>query len=188
MALEFEKTALPGVLIMKPRALKDPRGFFSETFHQKKYAEIGVPGPFVQDNHSHSRKGTLRGLHYQIRHSQGKLVYVMLGEIFDVAVDIRRGSPTFGQWVGARLSSENRFQIYLPEGFAHGFCVLSEEADVIYKCTDFYSPEDERGVFWADPYIKIAWPAFSPILSKKDAKNPGLDKVPKEDLPVYQSA
>ena len=156
-----------------------------ETFHSKKYTEAGIPGPFVQDNHSHSCKGTLRGLHYQLKNPQGKLVYVIHGEILDVAVDIRKGSPHFGRWTGNLLSEQNKRQLYIPEGFAHGFCVLSETADVIYKCTDLYAPGDEYGVFWADEGIDIVWPMENPILSEKDSKNPMLADIPEEHLPKY---
>ena len=185
MAVRFTETSLPGVMLIEPQVFTDTRGFFLEACHQEKYAGAGITKPFVQDNHSRSQKGTLRGLHYQLGHAQGKLVYVVIGEIFDVAVDIRRGSPTFGRWVGARLSEENKHQIYVPEGFAHGFCVLSDTADVIYKCTDFYSPKDERGVFWADPTINIEWPIPSPVLSEKDKRNSRLDELDEENLPTY---
>jgi len=185
MALRFFDMSLPGVILIEPQVVTDPRGFFLETFHQEKYGDRGVGRHFVQDNLSHSQRGTLRGLHYQLGHAQGKLVYVVNGEIFDVAVDIRYGSPTFGQWVGAYLSDKNKHQIYVPEGFAHGFCVLSDTADVIYKCTDFYSPPDERGIFWADPTINIDWPITTPILSEKDSRNPRLNDVNEINLPAY---
>ena len=185
MPVRFTETSLPGVILIEPQVFKDARGFFLETFHKEKYAQGEIDRTFVQDNHSHSQRGTLRGLHYQLGHAQGKLVYVVTGEIFDVAVDIRRGSPTFGQWVGAHLSEENRHQIYVPEGFAHGFCVLSDMADVIYKCTDFYSPEDECGILWKDPTIGIDWPMTAPVLSEKDSRNPRLGDVPERLLPVY---
>ena len=184
MTLKFVEKPLPGVLLIEPMVFSDDRGFFMETFHSKKYAEAGIPGPFVQDNHSHSRKGTLRGLHYQLKNPQGKLVYVIQGEILDVAVDIRKGSPHFGRWTGNLLSEENKRQLYIPEGFAHGFCVLSETADVIYKCTDLYTPGDEYGVFWADEGIDIVWPMENPILSEKDSKNPMLADIPEEHLPA----
>lgn len=185
MAVRFTKTFLSEVLIIEPQVFKDGRGFFLETFHHEKYAECGIDRPFVQDNHSHSQQGTLRGLHYQLGHAQGKLVYVVTGEIFDVAVDIRKGSPTFGKWVGVTLSAENKHQIYVPEGFAHGFCVVSETADVMYKCTDIYSPEDEGGVLWSDSEIGIKWPVNAPILSEKDGQYPNLSEVPKDRLPEY---
>jgi dTDP-4-dehydrorhamnose 3,5-epimerase len=174
MALTIIPSDLPGVLIIKPPHFTDHRGFFMETHHQERYAEAGLNRVFVQDNHSRSKKHVLRGLHYQLTRPQGKLVFVVAGEIFDVAVDIRKGSPTFGKWTGAYLSDENKQQIYVPEGFAHGFVVLSEFADVIYKCTDFYAPGDERGIYWADPSIAINWPIKDPILSDKDRECPRL--------------
>jgi dTDP-4-dehydrorhamnose 3,5-epimerase len=173
------------VVLIDPPVFADERGFFMETFHGRKYAEQGIDRTFVQDNHSHSCRSTLRGLHYQLDHPQGKLVYAVTGEIFDVAVDIRRGSPTFGRWVGTTLSAQNKRQIYVPEGFAHGFCVLSEEADVIYKCTDLYAPEDEYGILWLDTQIGIEWPVDSPLLSPKDSRNPTLEELPEKHLPVY---
>ena len=185
MTLKFVNKPLPGVLLIEPMVFSDERGFFMETFHAEKYAQAGVPGPFVQDNHSHSRRGTLRGLHYQLKNPQGKLVYVIKGEILDVAVDIRKGSPHFRRWTGNLLSEQNKRQLYIPEGFAHGFCVLSETADVIYKCTDFYAPGDEYGILWADESIDIVWPMENPILSEKDKKNPKLADIPDEHLPPY---
>jgi len=146
LSIKYTKTDLSGVLLIEPRVFKDSRGFFMETFHQKKYAEAGIDHAFIQDNYSHSTRGTLRGLHYQLEHPQAKLVYVIKGEIYDVAVDIRRGSPGFGKWTGQYLSCKNRRQIFVPEGFAHGFCVISETADVLYKATDLYNPDDEYGV------------------------------------------
>jgi dTDP-4-dehydrorhamnose 3,5-epimerase len=187
MAVKSNATLLPGVILIEPDVFKDARGFFMETYHQKRYRKAGIDRVFVQDNHSYSKRGTLRGLHYQLSHAQGKLIYVAAGEIFDVAVDIRRGSPTFGKWSGMYMSSENKRQLYIPEGFAHGFSVLSETADVIYKCTDFYDPDDEYGVFWADPTIDIDWKIERPVLSKKDEQNPKLNEIPKELLPVYSA-
>ncbi len=186
MALRTTEKSLPGVLLIEPAVFGDDRGFFLETYHKGKYGEAGIPKGFVQDNHSHSRKFTLRGLHYQLQHPQGKLVYVISGEILDIAVDIRLGSPTFGRWTGTLLSNENKRQLWVPEGFAHGFCVLSETADVLYKCTDLYTPGDEYGILWSDPTIDIVWPIENPLLSEKDAKNPELNSVPKEHLPVYR--
>lgn len=185
MPIKKTTTGIEGVILIQPDRFTDDRGFFSETYHGAKYKEFGIDREFVQDNQSHSRKGVLRGLHYQLKNAQGKLVYVVTGEIFDVAVDIRRGSPSFGRWFGAYLSSKNNIQIFVPEGFAHGFCVLSETADVIYKCTDFYFSGDEYGVSWSDPDIGINWPLSSPILSEKDNKNPLLKKIPEDLLPVY---
>lgn len=186
MTLKSFEKSLPGVLLIEPKVFSDDRGFFLETFHAEKYLEIGIPGPFVQDNHSHSRRGTLRGLHYQLRKPQGKLVYVVKGEIMDVAVDIRKGSPHFMRWTGNLLSEQNKRQLYIPQGFAHGFCVLSESCDVMYKCTDVYTPGDEYGVFWADEEIDIVWPMENPILSEKDMKNPTLANIDPAHLPVYE--
>jgi dTDP-4-dehydrorhamnose 3,5-epimerase len=183
MAVRYTKTSLPGVLIIEPVVFKDDRGFFLETHHQRKYVEGGIDTSFVQDNRSHSKKGVLRGLHYQLRYPQGKLVYVITGEIFDVAVDIRRGSPTFGKWEGIYLSSDNNRQVFVPEGFAHGFCVVSETADVLYKCTDFYDPDDEFGILWSDPTMSIEWPVASPVLSSKDSQYPRLTEIAEGFLP-----
>ncbi len=185
MSFKCIKTALSGVLLIEPRVFSDSRGFFLETFHQRKYAKAGINHTFVQDNHSHSKRDTLRGLHYQLTHPQAKLVYVITGEIFDVSVDIRRGSPTFGQWVGEHLSAQNKRQMFIPEGFAHGFCVISETADVLYKATDIYDPEDEYGVLWSDGSIGINWPVKTPIISDKDKKYPGLNEISESLLPVY---
>jgi dTDP-4-dehydrorhamnose 3,5-epimerase len=177
-------TDIPGVLIVEPKVFGDERGFFLETFHAKRYAEAGIPGPFVQDNYSRSVKGTLRGLHFQEPQSQGKLVQVVAGAVYDVAVDVRRGSPTFGKWVGGELSAENKRQFWIPPGFAHGFCVLSEFADFQYKCTALYAPEHERAILWNDPDLAIAWPlSGAPRLSSKDAAAPRLKDAPV--LPVY---
>ena len=167
-------TGLDGVLLIEPDVHRDDRGFFLESWHERKYREAGVPGTFVQDNHSRSVRGTLRGLHAQRRRPQGKLVRVLHGEIFDVAVDIRPGSVTFGRWVSATLSAENFRQIFVPKGFAHGFCVLSAEAEIEYKCTELYDRADEVGVRWDDPEIGIAWPLKDPLLSPKDAALPSL--------------
>jgi len=186
MSIQFIETSLPGVILIEPDVFNDARGFFMETYQFKKYKEGGIDKVFVQDNHSHSQRSTLRGLHYQLHHPQGKLVYVIAGEIYDVAVDIRRGSPTFGQWAATHLSDENKRQIFVPEGFAHGFCIISETADVVYKCTDFYAPGDEYGVYWSDPAIGIEWPVKTPILSKKDSQNPQLKDIPEAHLPVYK--
>ena len=177
-------TDIPGVLILEPKVFGDERGFFLETFHARRYAEAGIPGPFVQDNYSRSVKGTLRGLHFQEPQPQGKLVQVVAGAVYDVAVDIRKGSPTFGKWVGVELSSENKRQFWVPPGFAHGFCVLSESADFQYKCTALYAPENDRGISWNDPDLAISWPiSATPKLSAKDAAAPRLKDAPV--LPVY---
>ena len=180
--MRFIETELKGVILVELDVHKDPRGFFLEICHAKKYREGGIEGPFVQDNFSRSARRTLRGLHYQLRHAQGKLVTVVEGTIFDVAVDIRTGSPTFGKWVGFELSVDK--QLYIPPGFAHGFYVLSETAGVIYNCTDFYSPPDERGVIWNDPTIGITWPAADPLLSQKDQRYKPLAEM-RGELPVY---
>ena len=186
MTMKFTNMSLPGVVLIEPDVFKDDRGFFMEIHHQKKYVKGGIEKVFVQDNYSHSQRGVIRGLHYQLRHPQDKLVYVITGEIFDVAVDIRHGSPTFGRWVGTLLSAENKRQIFVPEGFAHGFCVLSETADVLYKCTDFYSPDDDFGILWSVPTIGIDWPVESPILSPKDSQYSGLKETTKDLLPTYR--
>lgn len=175
--MRFAPTAIPDVLVIEPAVHRDERGFFLETWHQKKYADAGITGPFVQDNHSHSRRGALRGLHAQRHHPQGKLVRVIDGEVFDVAVDIRRGSPTFGKWVSDRLSGENFRQLWIPPGFAHGFCVLSETVHLEYKCTDFYDGADEIAIAWDDPEIGIEWPLSDPTLSAKDAAAPRLGSL-----------
>jgi dTDP-4-dehydrorhamnose 3,5-epimerase len=172
--VRFVPTDLPDVILVEPDVHRDQRGFFLETYHQRKYAEGGIAGSFVQDNHSRSVKGTLRGLHAQRQYPQGKLVRAVEGEMFDVAVDIRPASATFGRWVGVRLSGENLRQLYIPPGFAHGFCVLSDIVHVEYKCTDFYRPEDEIGVAWNDPDIGIAWPIAEPVISAKDRGLPRL--------------
>jgi len=187
MALKFFEKSLPGVLLIEPMVFEDDRGYFMETYHTGKYSEAGLDQAFVQDNHSQSRQFTLRGLHYQLKHPQGKLVYVITGEILDIAVDIRSGSPTFGRWTGTLLSDKNKRQLFIPGGFAHGFCVLSEIADVIYKCTDVYTPGDEYGILWSDPAIDIVWPIENPGLSEKDAKSPLLNDVPEEHLPLYEA-
>lgn len=170
--MQFQPTSLPEIICLAPKVYADERGFFMETFQARRFSEAGLPANFVQDNHSRSKKGTLRGLHYQIRQPQGKLVRVVVGEIFDVAVDIRRSSPTFGHWVGDILSAENKLQWWVPPGFAHGFLVLSDWAEVLYKTTDFYAPEWERSLRWDDPQININWPlgGLTPILSPKDAQ------------------
>ena len=170
-------TELPEVLLIEPQVFFDARGFFMETYHARKLAEQGFTAEFVQDNHSRSQQGTLRGLHYQVRHAQGKLVRVVNGEIYDVAVDMRRHSPTFGRWTGAILSAENKHQLWIPPGFAHGIYVMSEIVDLLYKVTDYYAPEWERTLLWNDPQLNIAWPLIHgqpPILSAKDAQGQPL--------------
>ncbi|WP_225411354.1 dTDP-4-dehydrorhamnose 3,5-epimerase [Stigmatella hybrida] len=182
--MKVTETAIPGVLLIEPKVFGDDRGFFLETFHAQRYADAGIPGPFVQDNYSRSAKGTLRGLHFQEPQPQGKLVQVVAGAVFDVAVDIRRGSPTFGKWVGVELSAENRRQLWVPPGFAHGFCVTSESADFQYKCTALYAPQNERSILWNDPDLGITWPlSGEPKLSAKDAAATRLKDAPL--LPTY---
>jgi dTDP-4-dehydrorhamnose 3,5-epimerase len=175
--LEIIETALPGVLIVEPRVFEDERGYFMETFHSEGFGRHGLPENFVQDNHSRSGRGVLRGLHYQSPNPQGKLVRVVAGAIWDVAVDIRRSSPHFGRWVGVELSAENRRQLWIPEDFAHGFCVIGESADVIYKCTALYDARSDRTVLWNDPAIGIDWPEKNPMLSVKDAGAPPLSRA-----------
>jgi dTDP-4-dehydrorhamnose 3,5-epimerase len=167
-------TDLPGVLVVEPTVRTDGRGFFLETYHADRYREHGIGGTFVQDNHSRSIARTLRGLHLQTRHVQGKLIRVIEGAIFDVAVDVRRGSPHFGRWVGVTLRAEDFTQCYVPPGFAHGFCVLSDVAQVEYKCTDIYDPASEIGVAWNDPALGIRWPVTDPVLSERDRRHPTL--------------
>ena len=174
----------PEVLLIEPAVFTDARGFFMKTFHADKFARQGLPSSFLQDNHSRSVRGVLRGLHYQLHHPQGKLIRVVSGEVFDVAVDIRKGSPMFGKWVGALLSEENQRQLYVPPGFAHGFCTLSEQADFLYKCTDLYTPGDEYGIAWDDPDLAIAWPRLDYLLSDKDLENPTLSDS--NNLPDYE--
>jgi len=186
--VKTSKTSLEGVFIIEPDVFGDNRGFFMETYHQERYAKLGIKPVFVQDNLSWSARGTLRGLHYQLPHAQAKLVQTIKGEVFDVVVDIRLGSSTFGRWSGFHLSDENKRQLYIPEGFAHGFCVLSETALFLYKCSDFYAPDSELGVLWNDPDLGIEWPVKDPIISDKDDKYPFLKDVPPEHFPVYEES
>jgi dTDP-4-dehydrorhamnose 3,5-epimerase len=179
------ETELPGVLIIEPKVFGDERGFFMESWNGRRYEEAGLPGRFVQDNLSYSAHGVLRGLHFQNPDPQGKLVSVLQGEVFDVAVDIRVGSPTFGKWTGTTLSAENKRQFYVPPNFAHGFVVTSEAALFFYKCTDYYAPASERTVLWNDPDISIEWPIAEPTLSDKDRAAPPLREMPEEALPRY---
>lgn len=176
----IEKTPLAGVLLITPKVFRDARGFFFETYHEARYREAGVDIHFVQDNLSSSAKHTLRGLHAQVKQPQAKLVRCIEGEIYDVVVDLRKGSPTFGQSFGDILSADNAKQIFVPIGFVHGFCVLSERAQIEYKCSDFYAPDDQLTVLWNDPELGIAWPVKDPILSDKDRKAPSLSQVRKE--------
>lgn len=172
--MKVRGTSLPGVLVLEPQVFRDERGFFLETFSTRRLSGSGIPDHFAQDNHSRSTRGVVRGLHYQLEHPQGKLVHAARGRIFDVAVDIRRGSPTFAKWFGIELSDENLFSLWVPVGFAHGFCVLSDVADVIYKCTVPYEQADDRGIAWDDRRIGIDWPVDNALLSPKDAAYAGL--------------
>ena len=185
--MKIVETSLPGVLVIEPDVFGDARGFFLETWNRERYLRAGFPDvDFVQDNHSRSSRGVLRGLHFQREHPQGKLVQVVRGSVFDVTVDIRVGSPTSGQWYGHELNEENHHQLWIPPGFAHGFCVLSEICDFTYKCTDLYRPSDEGGVIWDDPDIGIDWPLESPLLSAKDMVYPRLSGIPDGKLPAYR--
>lgn len=183
--MKVRPTSLPGVLVLEPKVFRDERGFFVEMFSTRALSGSGIPTEFVQDNHSRSTRGVLRGLHYQRRAPQGKLVHVARGKIFDVAVDVRIGSPTFGHWVGEVLSDENLFALWIPPGFAHGFCVMSEVADVIYKCTTLYDPADDRGVAWNDESIGIEWPEKNPNVSMRDSRHLKLTDT-RADLPRYK--
>ncbi len=183
--MKITATELPDVLLVEPVVHRDARGFFLETWHADKYAAAGLARPFVQDNHSRSQRGTLRGLHAQLAKPQGKLVRITQGEVFDVAVDIRQGSPTFGKHVGVILSSENFRQLWIPEGFAHGFCVLSETAEMEYKCTDVYDATGDITIAWNDPAIGIEWPIDQPLLSDKDRAGRRLAEHSADELPVY---
>jgi dTDP-4-dehydrorhamnose 3,5-epimerase len=175
--LKTRETDLPGVLIVEPRVFRDERGWFMETFNDAAFAQYGLPTEFAQDNHSFSVRGVIRGLHYQLDPPQGKLVRCTRGSIFDVAVDIRRGSPTFGKWTGVELSTDNHLMLWVPAGFAHGFAALTDEADVLYKCTTRWNPQGERCIVWNDPGIGIEWPAVDPIVSTRDAAAPPLEQA-----------
>ena len=183
--MKVRETPLPGVLVLEPMVFRDDRGFFTETYSTRALAGKGIPLLFVQDNHSRSSRDVLRGLHYQLERPQGKLVHVARGRIFDVAVDIRIGSPTFARWFGIELNDENLLSLWVPPGFAHGFCVLSEYADVIYKCSSLYEASDDRGVKWDDPRIGIDWPVKHPIVSEKDSLYEGL-ALNRFDLPPFR--
>ncbi|HMP88892.1 MAG TPA: dTDP-4-dehydrorhamnose 3,5-epimerase [Kiritimatiellia bacterium] len=182
--LNITRGKLDGLILVETRVFPDDRGFFTETYHARKYAEAGIARAFVQDNASFSKRNVLRGLHFQKKFPQGKLVYAMQGEIFDVAVDLRRDSPTYGQWDAYVLSADNHRQLYVPEGFAHGFLVLSETALVMYKCTELYVPSDDAGIIWNDPDVGIEWPSRDAVLSPKDAALPHLAALDPESLPV----
>lgn len=184
--MKLTATEIPEVKLIEPRVFGDSRGYFFETYQSQRYAELGLDVDFVQDNVSRSQRGTLRGLHLQQPHAQGKLVWVLMGEVYDVAVDVRVGSPTFGKFVGELLSEENHLQLYVPPGFAHGFCVTSEAAIFAYKCTDFYHPEAEVGVAWNDPEIGIPWPIEAPLLSDKDRAHPPLAELDPARLPRHE--
>lgn len=180
------ETSIPGVLIIEPKVFGDSRGYFMETYNLDRYRELGIQEEFVQDNLSYSRKGILRGLHYQRPMEQGKLVQVLEGVVYDVAVDVRRASPTFGKWTSVELSSENKKQFYVPRGFAHGFVVLSDIALFSYKCTDFYNPQGEQSIAWNDPDLGIPWPCNEPLLSDKDRRGKRLCEIADQDLPDYE--
>jgi dTDP-4-dehydrorhamnose 3,5-epimerase len=179
------ETSLPGVYELRPVVFRDARGAFLETYHQAKYADLGINDTFLQDNHSISSSGTLRGLHYQLRHAQAKLCRVVDGEALDVAVDIRVGSPHFGKWTSVRLSANQQNLIYIPAGFAHGFLAVTDTVQFLYKCSDYYAPSDEYGILWNDPALAIDWGTASPVLSQKDANNPKLADVQQDVLPRY---
>lgn len=185
MSVTFEKTELEGVTLCIPQVFCDARGFFMESYHAAKYAAGGVSAVFVQDNHSCSTQGVLRGLHYQLHKPQAKLISCLRGEIYDVAVDIRRGSPSFGKWSAVVLSESNHHQLFIPGGFAHGFCVLSDIAEIAYKCSEFYDARDDRGLRWDDPALGIPWPGSAPVLSVKDSGLPFLNDVPETQLPMW---
>ena len=178
-------TSLPDVWELQPKAFRDSRGFFLETYHLQKFSDLGIPDVFVQDNHSRSSKSTLRGLHYQLKRPQAKLCRVIEGEVLDVAVDVRIGSPTFGKWASVVLSAERQNEIFIPRGFAHGFLALSDSVQFLYKCSDFYDPASEHGIIWNDPDLAIAWGVERPLVSEKDAKYSTLAAMPCEFLPLY---
>jgi len=185
--LQTIETILPGVLELRPRVFRDARGYFVETYHKTRFSELGISTAFVQDNHSCSSKGTLRGLHYQFPHSQAKLCGVVRGEALDVAVDIRVGSPHFGRWTSVVLSEKEHNLIYIPAGFAHGFLALTDDTHFVYKCGDFYDPASEHGIAWNDPDIGIDWGVARPLISEKDGKYPRLAAAPREWLPKYEA-
>ncbi|MEK9628833.1 MAG: dTDP-4-dehydrorhamnose 3,5-epimerase [Nitrospinota bacterium] len=183
--MKVHETKIPGMMLIDLDVFRDPRGSFLESYQKERYKEHGLDVEFVQDNHSHSTKNVLRGMHYQINQPQGHLVYVVKGEIFDVGVDLRKGLPTFGHWLGFRLSESRPQQLFLPEGVAHGFCTLSEKADILYKCTDYFDPDDEGGVLWCDPELNIDWPIQEPIIRNRDANFPTLKNISNKLLPRY---
>ena len=181
------ETALPGVWVIEPVVWRDERGFFFESYQELKFAELGIRDRFVQDNHARSVKDTLRGLHYQILRPQAKLCRVVQGAVLDVVVDVRRGSPTFGRHIAEELSAENQRMVYVPPGFAHGYAVLTETAEFLYKCSDYYFPQHERGVLWSDPGLAINWRVSDPILSARDREHPRLGEIPASELPLYEA-
>lgn len=183
--MRVRDTDLIGLKLIEVDCFEDQRGFFMETWNRNRYHEQGIEVDFVQDNVSYSRESVLRGLHYQKPCGQGKLVYVLHGEVFDVSVDIRQGSPTYGKWKGFYLSGDNKKQLYIPDGFAHGFCVLSKEALFVYKCTDYYRPESEMGIIWNDPDLGIEWPISNPVISEKDLQNPPLSSIDPAKIPLF---
>lgn len=183
--MQVTKTDIPGVLVIEPEVHRDARGYFKEFYRADVFAAAGITVIFVQDNFSHSTRNVLRGLHYQLRHPQAKLISVLNGEVLDVVLDIRMGSPAFGQWSAVRLSGENQLQLFIPEGVAHGFCVLSERVDFFYKNTDFYAAGDEYGVLWNDPSLNIDWPVSHPVVSAKDVCLPRLADIPREHMPIF---
>ena len=183
--MKIKKTPLEGLLIIEPRIFGDDRGFFTETHHRQRYRACGIDRNFVQDNLSFSVKGTLRGLHFQIKKPQAKLVQALTGEIFDMAADLRPASATYGKWFGIQLSEKNQYQLFIPEGLAHGFCVLSDDAIFVYKCSDYYSPKTEHGLAWDDPDIGIQWPIKNPLLSEKDGQYPRLSEMDEKNLPAF---
>jgi dTDP-4-dehydrorhamnose 3,5-epimerase len=185
--LQRVEASIPGVCELRPRIFRDARGFFMESYHRSRFAELGIADCFVQDNHSSSAKGTLRGLHYQLQHAQAKLCRVVQGEALDIAVDIRLGSPWFGKWTSVLLSAKEQNLVYIPAGFAHGFLALSDAVQFLYKCSDFYDAADEHGILWSDPDLAIDWGVSSPLVSDKDSKFPGLGGVPREFLPRYSA-
>lgn len=180
--MQVIETAIQGVVIIEPRVFSDTRGYFFESYNQRELTNFGIETVFVQDNHSLSQRNTLRGMHYQLSSGQVKLVRVVAGEVFDVVVDLRHSSPTFGCWYGVTLSATNKRQLYIPVGLAHGFCVISEQAEFLYKVSSYYNPQIERGLAWNDPSIGIAWPVAAPLLSERDQRHPRLSQIPEVEL------
>jgi dTDP-4-dehydrorhamnose 3,5-epimerase len=185
--MKVEETGLSGALLIEPRCFRDERGFFLESFQEERYRTIGITDDFVQDNHSHSRRGVLRGLHFQVKRPQAQLISIMRGRIFDVAVDLRPDSTTFGRWYGVELSDDSPRQLYMAPGFAHGFCVLSDFADILYKVSRFYDPTDEGGMLWSDPDIGIRWPIENPVVAQRDSLYPKFGELTRERLPHFPS-